>query len=162
MPGMPSFPRDSGSRGTSIGLGPRASSAPVVPRERSAWAVSFEARLPVTSEIISPCEELAQVEPLLADSLFSQSKRERSFLRYVTERAFKNAREPLTERLLGIEIFGRRPNYDTDADPIVRVTASEWPNAPRKWDSRNVQIALECSVANRESGVPRFLAAHYW
>jgi hypothetical protein len=35
-------------------------------------------------------------------------------------------------------------------------------NAPMKWDARNVQIVLECSVVNRESGIPRFLAAHYW
>jgi hypothetical protein len=76
-------------------------------------------------EPISPCEERAQVERLLADPLFSQSKRYGAFLRHVTERALSNAQEPLTERHLGVEIFGRSPNYDTDADPIVRVTASE-------------------------------------
>lgn len=79
----------------------------------------------MTPEIISGCEERAQVERLLADPLFSQSKRYGTFLRYVTERALGNHHEPLTERILGIEIFGRSPNYDTDADPIVRVTASE-------------------------------------
>jgi hypothetical protein len=73
----------------------------------------------------SACEERAQVERILADPLFSQSKRCASFLRYVTERALNNAHEPLTERSLGVEVFGRSPNYDTDADPIVRVTASE-------------------------------------
>lgn len=77
------------------------------------------------SQISSPCEERAQVERLLTDPLFSHSKRYRSFLRYVTERALNHNQEPLTERALGVEIFGRSPNYDTDADPIVRVTASE-------------------------------------
>ena len=48
-----------------------------------------------------------------------------AFLRYVTERALSHKQEPLTERTLGVEIFARSPNYDTDADPIVRVTASE-------------------------------------
>src|SRR3989442_11532646 len=83
--------------------------------------------MPVTAmpEISTPCEERTQVERLLADPLFSQSKRYGSFLRYVTERALNNNQEPLTERTLGVEIFGRSPNYDTDADPIVRVTASE-------------------------------------
>src|SRR5256885_7602747 len=76
-------------------------------------------------EISSPCEERAQVERLLADPLFSQSKRYGTFLRFVTERALGHNQEPLTERTLGIEIFGRSPNYDTEADPIVRVTASE-------------------------------------
>lgn len=71
------------------------------------------------------CKERAQVERLLADPLFSQSKRCAAFLRYVTERALSHSREPLTERSLGVEVFGRAPSYDTDADPIVRVTASE-------------------------------------
>jgi len=31
----------------------------------------------------------------------------------------------LKERILGIEIFGRPPDYDTNTDPIVRVTAAE-------------------------------------
>jgi len=81
--------------------------------------------LAVTPETISQGEERAQVERLLADPLFSQSKRYGSFLRYVTERALSNTQEPVTERHLGVEVFGRPPNYDTDADPIVRVTASE-------------------------------------
>ncbi len=79
----------------------------------------------MTHEISPLCEERAQVERLLADPLFSQSKRYAAFLRYVTERALNHNQEPLTERTLGVEIFGRPQNYDTDADPIVRVTASE-------------------------------------
>ena len=33
--------------------------------------------------------------------------------------------ERLKERTLGIEAFGKDPNYDTTQDPIVRVTAGE-------------------------------------
>src|SRR5690349_11007231 len=84
-----------------------------------------ESTVSVTQEIGSLCEERAQVERLLADPLFSQSKRYGAFLRYVTERALNHNQEPLNERTLGVEIFARAPNYDTDADPIVRVTASE-------------------------------------
>src|ERR1051326_3342197 len=79
--------------------------------------------LSVTQEITTA--ERAQVERLLSDPLFSQSKRYGAFLRYVTERALNHNQEPLGERTLGVEIFGRSHNYDTDADPIVRVTASE-------------------------------------
>jgi hypothetical protein len=81
--------------------------------------------LSVSPQISASCEERAQVERLLADPLFSQSKRFGIFLRYVSERVLSNNQEPLSERALGVEIFGRHPNYDTDADPIVRVTASE-------------------------------------
>jgi hypothetical protein len=79
----------------------------------------------VADEITPRCEERAQTERLLADSLFSQSKRYGPLLRYVTERALGCNEEPLTERALGVEIFGRPQHYDTDADSIVRVTASE-------------------------------------
>lgn len=85
----------------------------------------LKSTISVPQEIGSLCEERAQVERLLAGPLFSQSKRYGAFLRYVTERALNHNHEPLSERTLGIEIFGRSPNYDTDADPIVRVTASE-------------------------------------
>ena len=33
--------------------------------------------------------------------------------------------EPLKERTLGIEVFGRAPDYDTNLDPVVRTTAVE-------------------------------------
>jgi len=79
----------------------------------------------VIQEIGSLCEERAQVERLLTDPLFSQSRRYGAFLRYVAERALSHNQEPLNERALGVEVFGRPANYDTDADPIVRVTASE-------------------------------------
>jgi len=79
----------------------------------------------MTPETRSPSEERIQVERLLADPLFSQSKRYSSFLRYVTDRTLNHTQEPINERSLGVEVFGRPPHYDTDADPIVRVTASE-------------------------------------
>ena len=31
----------------------------------------------------------------------------------------------MKERTLGVEVFGRPPDYDTNADPVVRVTAAE-------------------------------------
>ena len=33
--------------------------------------------------------------------------------------------EPLKERTLGVEVFGRAPDYDTNLDPVVRTTAVE-------------------------------------
>jgi hypothetical protein len=85
----------------------------------------------------SPREEIAtlseseksairgQLERLLADPYFSHSKRFPTFLRFVTERTLVGEENNINERWLGIEIFGRDPEYDTAADPIVRVTAAE-------------------------------------
>ena len=66
-----------------------------------------------------------QLEQLLAHSHFSHSKRFPTFLRFVTERTLAGEEDNINERWLGIEIFGRDPEYDTAADPIVRVTAAE-------------------------------------
>src|SRR6202453_4984722 len=66
-----------------------------------------------------------QVGRLLANSHFSQSRRFPSFLRYVVEKTLAGHEDALKERTLGVEIFGRRADYDTASDPIVRVTAAE-------------------------------------
>jgi len=66
-----------------------------------------------------------QLEKLLLSNHFSASKRYPSFLRYVLSHTLAGEADLLKERTLGIEVFGRKPDYDTAADPIVRVTAAE-------------------------------------
>jgi len=66
-----------------------------------------------------------QLERLLANPHFSHSKRFPSFLRFIVEEELEGRGEQLKERTLGVEVFGRDPNYDTTSDPIVRVTAAE-------------------------------------
>jgi hypothetical protein len=66
-----------------------------------------------------------QLEHLLASPLFNSSKRYGQFLRLVVTRALDGQGSQLKERVLGIEIFERPADYDTNTDPIVRVTAAE-------------------------------------
>jgi hypothetical protein len=66
-----------------------------------------------------------QLARLLENPFFSHSKRFPTFLRYVTEETLAGREDDIKERTLGIEIFGRDPDYDTASDPIVRVTAAE-------------------------------------
>lgn len=66
-----------------------------------------------------------QLEKLLATPLFHSSKRYPSFLRFVVARALAGQTDQLKERVLGVEIFERPADYDTNSDPIVRVTAAE-------------------------------------
>ncbi len=66
-----------------------------------------------------------QLDRMVASPYFSHSKRLPNFLRFVVERTLAGDAENLKERTLGIEIFGRDPDYDTASDPIVRVTATE-------------------------------------
>jgi hypothetical protein len=66
-----------------------------------------------------------QLERMLSNSHFKQSRRFPSFLRFVIDHTLQGQTDLLKERTLGIEIFGREADYDTASDPIVRVTATE-------------------------------------
>src|SRR6202789_297673 len=66
-----------------------------------------------------------QLERLLAHPLFSNSKRYPVLLAYTVEQTLKGSAGELKERSIGIEVFGRSPTYDANADPVVRITAGE-------------------------------------
>lgn len=66
-------------------------------------------------------EELKRV---LSSHHFQTSKRCQAFLRYAVEQTLSGRRE-LKERSIGIEVFDRNPTYDTNLDPVVRMTAGE-------------------------------------
>jgi hypothetical protein len=66
-----------------------------------------------------------QLERLLGHPLFSNSKRYPVLLAYTVEQTLKGNAAELKERSIGIEVFGRSPSYDANADPVVRITAGE-------------------------------------
>jgi len=66
-----------------------------------------------------------QIDRLLQNPYFSHSRRFPMFLRFVVGHTLAGQADAVKERTLGIEIFGRNPDYDTSSDPIVRVTAAE-------------------------------------
>jgi hypothetical protein len=66
-----------------------------------------------------------ELEAILASHYFQGSKRYPAFLRYVVDATLTGRAGDLKERTLGIEVFGRAPDYDTSADPVVRFSASE-------------------------------------
>jgi hypothetical protein len=78
----------------------------------------------VWSEVVRQ-PALTQLTRILESPQFRTSKRCSQFLRYVVERASENHLEGLKERALGIEVFERDPQYDTNQDPVVRTTAGE-------------------------------------
>lgn len=67
----------------------------------------------------------SQLELLLIHPLFFQSKRYPALLRFVVEQRLDGNSDQVKERSIGIEVFGRPPGYDANADPVVRVTAGE-------------------------------------
>jgi hypothetical protein len=65
------------------------------------------------------------LEEVLCGEAFRGSHRSGQFLRYVVNRSVSGHCDELKERLIGVELFGRSPSYDTGEDAIVRVTASD-------------------------------------
>jgi hypothetical protein len=77
-------------------------------------------------------------------------------LRHVVEKSLAGETTTLKERALGIDVFGRAPDYDTNADPIVRGTAGEIRKKLALYyqdpeHSRELRIEL-----NRGSYIPEF------
>lgn len=56
---------------------------------------------------------------------FRSSKQSQQLLQYIVDQTLAGHGELLKERLIGMNVFGRRPDYDTNEDPIVRARAGE-------------------------------------
>ena len=67
----------------------------------------------------------SQLGKMLDSQQFRHSHRYPALLRYLVEQSQSGKGIQLKERLLGIEVFHRAPDYDTNTDPVVRVTAAE-------------------------------------
>ena len=113
----------------------------------------------VPGEELSHTEVLRQLDRIATSTYFKHSKRYPSFLRFVVEHTLAGNTDVLKERTLGTEVFARPSEYDTNADPIVRVTAGEirkriaqYYQAPGHEHELRIDLPLG-------SYVPRFLAA---
>lgn len=81
-----------------------------------------QARLSVSKEEQEAVEQ--QLKILLSDPILNQSKRYQELLKYIIKAAINGNADSLKERILGVEVFGRTPDYDTIKDPIVRVSVA--------------------------------------
>jgi len=68
---------------------------------------------------------LKELDAIISSSHFKGSKRYPTLLKYAVNATLENREDDLKERTLGVEVFGRDPEYDTNADPVVRVSAGE-------------------------------------
>ncbi len=66
-----------------------------------------------------------QLERILDDPHFKVSKRYTRFLRFAVEETLSGNSDGMKERSIGIAVFDRKVDYDTNSDSIVRVAASE-------------------------------------
>jgi len=66
-----------------------------------------------------------QLKKIVASQHFLSSRRYPNLLCFVVEQTLEGQEDALKERLLGIEVFHRSPDYDTNQDPVVRLSAAE-------------------------------------
>lgn len=78
---------------------------------------------PSTSEERS--EVFHALDEVLSSPYFCNSKRYPALLRYIVEQTLLGHGDEIKERTVGIDVFGRTPDYDTNLDTIVRYTAGE-------------------------------------
>jgi hypothetical protein len=67
----------------------------------------------------------AELERILASESFCNSRQSDKLLRYLVKHSLDNRDELLRERVIGVDVFGREPGYDTNEESIVRVRANE-------------------------------------
>jgi hypothetical protein len=70
-------------------------------------------------------EILGQLKRILTSSWFRTSRRSCTLLRYVVEESLRGHSDTLKERLIAVNAFERSPDYDNNADPIVRAAAGD-------------------------------------
>jgi hypothetical protein len=97
-----------------------------------------------------------ELKMVLQSPLFTSSKRYPAFLSYVVEKEIDGLGDSLKERTLGVEVFHKPPDYDTNEDTIVRFVAGE----VRKrldllYSQSNDEHPIQISLSAR-SYVPQF------
>ena len=70
-------------------------------------------------------ERRALLQRVLWSPQVAKASRIREFLEYVCEQALQDPSAEIHEQEIGCRVFGRSPDYDTAADNVVRVTASQ-------------------------------------
>jgi len=65
------------------------------------------------------------LELVISSYAFAGSKQCQDFLRLVVERALAGEVDTLSERMIGVELFGRPADFDISNDGVVRVRAAE-------------------------------------
>jgi hypothetical protein len=88
-----------------------------------------DARTLELSKVTGTAEDIAllqqHVKEIIEGAAFKGSHRSSQFLQYIVDQAIAGHFESLKERVIGVELFGRSPSYDSGEDAVVRVTASD-------------------------------------
>jgi Flp pilus assembly protein TadD len=109
-----------------------------------------------------------QLERLLESRLFARSEQLSRFLRFLVEQHLEGLDRDLKESVIGVEVFGRKTDYNPKFDPIVRTEARrlrarlrEYYQGEGKGDTLLIElpkggyVPTICSVAPGKTGAQR-------
>src|SRR5882724_6999944 len=74
---------------------------------------------------ISLFEKREELRRVLESKYFATSPKKSRFLEFVSEQAFLGNGDKLNEYLIGVEVYDRGTDFNSQKDPIVRVQAHE-------------------------------------
>lgn len=96
---------------------------------------------------VSAGEVTAALNLVLASDAFARVERPSRFLRHLVETTLRGEPARLKETLLGIEVFGREPSWDTRIDPVVRQEAARLrKRLARYYETASPQVRIELPV----------------
>ena len=72
-----------------------------------------------------PSQIIKALRLILCSAPFSGSKQCQTLLQYLVEHSLRGQDDELKERIIGIEVFGRKSDYDTSEDAVVRARVGE-------------------------------------
>src|SRR5215510_16534926 len=78
-----------------------------------------------TAGSVSLFEKRGELHRVLQSKHFANSPKKSRFLEFVAEQTFLGNGEKLNEYLIGVEVYDRGPEFNSQKDPIVRVQAHE-------------------------------------
>ena len=75
------------------------------------------------SSDIPPAAIRAELERILASEIFARSDRLSAFLEFIVEQTLSGQGDTLKEQVIAAALYGKGADFNTAADPIVRVDA---------------------------------------
>lgn len=107
-----------------------------------------------------PAVDRDLVRRIVLSSAFAKSPRLSHFLRYICTEAEEGRQNKISEQSIGTAVFGRAPDYDSNADSIVRSHASRLRHRLREYfETEGVEEPLLLTIP-KGSYVPRFELRH--
>src|SRR5215471_7053691 len=88
----------------------------------------------------------AELDRILASELFTRSDRLSAFLKFIVDQTLAGHGDSLKEQVIAVELYGKGADFDTAADPIVRVDARRLRDKLREYYATAPQRGIVISV----------------